>query len=301
MHITVKNIIEAFPPLKIEGNVNSAVNSMIQLNADNTQRDVVCWCNSKNIHQLNTIKVGTVIVPIEAQAINLNSNCTYIFVENPRLYFMNVLKEFFWKNDFQAFISERASISVSAKIGKNVFIADGVVIENNCTVGENVKILHNTIIGANTVIGDNVMIGANNVIGNHGFGYEKSNKDYYSLMPHIGNVIIGSFVEIGNNNCIDRAVLGSTTIKQHTKIHNLVQIAHGVQIGENCLVTAQVTISGSTSIGDDVWLGPGVTIANKLKIGNSAYLGIGCVVVSDVPHEAKVFGNPARIIKSEKS
>ncbi len=298
MKISVKDILKAFPPVRYSGNDNALVEHVIQLDPANTDDKILTWCNSKNVSKLTGLKYGTVIIPAIADLPLLNESCNYIAVENPRQYFNEVLTKFFWVQETELGISESAEVAESAKLGANVFIGPQVVIKENCIIGDNVRILQNTVLHPNTIIENNVNIGANNVIGNYGFGYEKNRDGRFVLMPHLGNVVIRSGAEIGNNNCIDRAVLGSTVIGGHSKIHNFVQVAHGVEIGENCLVTANVTVSGSTFIGNDVWIGPGVTISNKLKIGDSAYLSIGAVILSDVPPGATVVGNPGRIVKT---
>jgi UDP-3-O-[3-hydroxymyristoyl] glucosamine N-acyltransferase len=300
MAINLKDILSAFPPLSFVGDENAGVNRVVQLDPANADKDVLCWCNAKNTAQLSTVSAGTIIIPTGIEFNAYFKDCNYIIVENPRQYFNDVLTRFFWNQDLESSVSEQAVVSETVIIGTKPFIGAQVIIKENCVIGNNVRILQNTIIYPNTVIEDNVVIGANNVIGNYGFGYEKNKEGQPVLMPHLGNVVIKSGVEIGNNNCIDRAVLGSTIIGRHTKIHNFVQVAHGVHLGENCLVTANVTISGSTIVGNNVWLGPGVTIANKIKIGDFSYLSMGTVIFSDVPEGATMVGNPGRMIKSNQ-
>jgi UDP-3-O-[3-hydroxymyristoyl] glucosamine N-acyltransferase len=300
MSIAVKDIITEFLPTQFIGNMKQEITSVEQLNPGNHDHGILCWCNRKNTDKINDVLAGTVIIPNDTPQELLQPTCNYILVDNPRQYFRDVLVRFFWKNKHESAVSLKASISSSAAIGMSPFIGDGVVIEEDCIIGNYVKILNNTIIHRGTTIGNNTIIGANNVIGNYGFGYEENNEGNNELMPHIGKVVIGDHVEIGNNNCIDRAVLGATKIGKHTKIHSFVQVGHGVEVGENCLVTAHVTISGGTIIGNHVWLGPGVIVSNKLKIGDKASLSIGAVVLQDVPPGALIIGNPGRIIKNSK-
>lgn len=297
MKLLVADIIAQFPVQQHIGNTQHIVAEVIQLSPSNKRNDILTWCNLKKIALLADVNCGCIIIPAEAAQHAVNPGCVYLLVENPRNYFQQVLKHFFDEPPVKPHVSSSAVIAPSAKIGLNASIERNVVIHDNCVIGDNAVIRSNTIIHRNTIIGNNVSIGANNIIGFHGFGYEENQDGHNELMPHIGNVIIHSHVEIGNNNCIDRSVLGSTIIGQYTKIHNFVQIAHGVTIGHDCLVTANVTISGTTSVGNHVWLGPAVTISNKLKIGNNAYLAIGAVIIQDVPENATVTGNPARIIK----
>jgi UDP-3-O-[3-hydroxymyristoyl] glucosamine N-acyltransferase len=127
-----------------------------------------------------------------------------------------------------------------------------------------------------------------------GFGYEKDEDGHYQVIPHIGGVLIEENVEIGNNTCIDRAVLGNTILKKNCKIDNLVHIAHGVIVGENSLVIAHAMVGGSTVIGDNVWVAPNAALINKITIGDNATIGLGAVVVKNVGENDTVIGNPAK-------
>ena len=150
---------------------------------------------------------------------------------------------------------------------------------------------------ARTIVAAGVKIGSNNTIGGVGFGYELNENGEYELMPHIGNVVIKENVEIGNNTCVDRAVLGSTTIHENAKIDNLVHIAHGVSVGKNSLVIANAMIAGSVKVGDNSWVSPSTSIIQKTTIGEGSLVGMGAVVTKDVDPNSVVAGVPARKIK----
>ncbi|MBK6527865.1 MAG: hypothetical protein IPG07_21340 [Crocinitomicaceae bacterium] len=112
-------------------------------------------------------------------------------------------------------------------------------------------------------------------------------------------MIIKSNVEIGNNVCIDRAVLGSTLIGENVKIDNLVHIAHGVSIGKNSLIIANSMIAGSCQIGENVWVAPSSSILQKLVLADNSLIGMGSVVVKNVEANSVVAGVPARKIKDK--
>lgn len=131
-------------------------------------------------------------------------------------------------------------------------------------------------------------------IGENGFGYVRQEDGTLLRMPHAGNVIIESNVELGSCVCIDRAVKGSTVIGEGTKIDNLVHIAHGAKIGKHCLIVAGAVIGGSAEIGDRCFIGINASIKNKVKIGNNVIVGMGAVVIHDVPDGQTVAGNPAK-------
>ena len=114
------------------------------------------------------------------------------------------------------------------------------------------------------------------------------------MIPHIGNVVLGNNVEIGNNSCIDRAVLGSTILHDNVKVDNLVHIAHGVVIGKNSLIIANAMVAGSATIGEHVWVAPSASILNKKSIANNAVIGMGAVVLKNVNEGETIIGNPGK-------
>jgi len=142
-----------------------------------------------------------------------------------------------------------------------------------------------------------LIIGPGTVIGCDGFGYVR--QEDYSLikMPHQGNVIIEEGVEIGSNTCIDRAAQGSTIIRKGTKIDNLVHVAHGVKIGEHCLIVAGAVLGGSCEIGDYTFIGMNACVKEKVKIGINCIIGAGAVVLKDVEDNSVMVGNPAKLLR----
>lgn len=148
--------------------------------------------------------------------------------------------------------------------------------------------------GINTM---GVGMGNGNVIGNSGFGYVKDNDGSWFEMPHFGSVVFGPGVQIGNNNNIDRGVIGDTVIGEGTKIDSLVHVAHNCQIGKRCLIVAGAIIGGSVEIGDHSFIGMNASIKQKVKIGKNCIIGAGAVVLNDVPDGETWAGVPAIKIK----
>lgn len=292
--ITIEQITEKIKAVKIVKHHDFKIKRVIQLDKSNTDTEVIFWCNDKNLPLTTELKGGTLICSEKALEVQLNTNCNYIIAKNPRSFFRELVVNFFYTQNKPIGISKLTSIDASAKIGKHVSVGNYVTIEANCVIGDNTCIGHNTVLLSGSIIGNNVFIGSNNTIGGNGFGYEKDDNNQYQLMPHIGNVVIEDYVEIGNNTCIDRGVLGSTLIKKNAKIDNLVHIAHGVVIGENSLVIANAMIGGSTIIGDNVWIAPSASLINKINIGDNSLVGMGAVVVKSVTENTTVLGNPAK-------
>lgn len=300
MELKIDNILKKLPVIKVIGKREREVCNVVNAGREKFSENDVCWVSDKNIDLLKQISEGAVIISNDVAEHLLNQTCTYLVVENPRRYFLNLVKEFFLENPEPPEVSSRSFIHASVKLGKNVNIKAGVVIEKNSTIGDETSIDCNTVIKKGTVIGKRVKIGANNTIGGEGFGYEKDVSGQFEFLPHIGNVIIEDDVEIGNNTTIDRAVIGSTIIRKNVKIDNLVHIAHGVELGENSLIIANSMIAGSCVIGKNVWVAPSASVLNKISVGDDAVVGMGAVVLKPVAAKQVVVGNPAKDISSLK-
>jgi len=142
-------------------------------------------------------------------------------------------------------------------------------------------------------VGKNVIIHCGAVLGSDGFGFAKEG-EVYRKIPQVGTVVIEDDVEIGANCTIDRATLGETRIRRGTKLDNLIQIAHNVEIGENTVIAAQTGISGSTRIGQGVTIGGQVGFAGHIQIGDHSTCGAQAGVTKSVPPNTVVSGYPAR-------
>ena len=138
------------------------------------------------------------------------------------------------------------------------------------------------------------------VLGGAGFGYERDAEGNMFRFPQIGQLIIGDYVEIGSNTCIDRGALADTVIGDYTKINNLCHIAHNNKIGKNVTITGCVNISGSNVIDDNVWIAPNSSIRGWVHIEEGATVGMGAVVVKNIPAHETWVGNPARKLEKKK-
>ncbi len=118
--------------------------------------------------------------------------------------------------------------------------------------------------------------------------------DAHRKIPQIGNVVIGDDVEIGANTTIDRGALGSTVVGRGTKIDNLVQVGHNVELGEHCILCAQVGIAGSAKLGNHTILAGQVGIAGHLKIGNRVTIGSKSGVMHNIADGEQWLGIPAQ-------
>lgn len=293
----LKDLLKQLTHVDFIGNNDAIVSNVLNLDDDLINNEAIRWISEKNIDKINNINCGSIICPSSHNKKNLNPNVNYIFSLQPRVTFSELVA-LFSKNETSSLIKFNGSwIDKELTLPKSVILGKNVVIEKGVEIGENVNIGHNTVIKSKTIIGNNVIIGCNCTIGSVGFGYEKTESSEYKLITHIGNIVIKDDVEIGNNTCIDRAVLGSTVIGKNVKIDNLVHIAHGVKIDENSLIIANSMIAGSVSIGKNCWIAPSSTIKNGIKIKDNALIGLAAVVLKDVEEDQIIIGNPGKTLK----
>ena len=202
-------------------------------------------------------------------------------------------------------LGEQVAIQAHAVIGNDVSIGRGsaigscVVIGDGSSIGQGCILYPNVTVYRQTQIGDRVQIHAGSVIGGDGFGYVL-HQGAYVKVPQVGNVVIEDDVELGCNVCVDRATVGSTIIRQGTKIDNLVQIAHNDRIGKHVILSGQVGLSGSVSVGDYTVMGGKAGVVDHVHIGEWAKVGAASVVTHAVPAGETVWGYPARPIRQTK-
>ncbi len=184
-------------------------------------------------------------------------------------------------------------IEEGADIGDNTIIYGGCYIGRKAILGNNCLIYPNVTIRERIEIGNRVIIHSGAVIGSDGFGFAAV-KGVQKKIPQIGTVVIEDDVEIGANVTIDRARFDKTVIGAGTKIDNLVQIAHNVIVGKNCIIVAQAGISGSTRLGERVILAGQAGIVGHITIGDGAIVAAQAGVTKSVPAGTKVSGYPAK-------
>lgn len=186
------------------------------------------------------------------------------------------------------YVGRRAVVGDYTKIYENVYIGDDVKIGSHCIIYPGVKIYPGMIIG------NNVILHANTVIGSDGFGFAPLEDGTWKKIEHTGNVIIEDDVELGANVCVDKSQMGSTVIRKGTKIDNLCQIAHNVEIGRNTVMASMTGIAGSTKIGEHCIIAGQVGIAGHITIADNTTLGAQTGVMSSVKESGQtLMGSPA--------
>ena len=273
--------------------------------------DLVYFAQPKYRKLLEQTRASAAIIPKEEKF----SRIPVIKSDNPHLSFIRAIEYFFEPYLPAPEIHPQASVSPLAKIGKGVsiapfsYIGDGVEIGSRTTIFPLVVIYPNTKIGRNCLIHSNVSIREGSKIGNRviihngaiigsdGFGYIREKSKSYIKIPQKGVVILEDDVEVGANTTIDRASLGATIIRKGTKIDNLVQIAHNVEVGSHTILAAQTGIAGSSKLGKNVIAAGQVGIADHVKIGDSVVIAAKSGVTKDIPPYSRVAGIPHLDIK----
>ena len=270
--------------------------------------DLTFIANSKYIPLLEKTKASAVLA---SRDIKTNQK-PLIYTDNPSLAFAKMASFVIGQQQHHLKgVHETAIIGEGVKLGKEVAIGAYAVIEDNVKIGNQTIIYSGCFVGHDTTIGNHcliypnvtirerimlgnrVIIHSGTVIGSDGFGFTNV-AGVHQKIPQIGTVAIEDDVEIGANVTIDRARFDTTFIGRGTKIDNLVQIAHNVRIGENCIIVGQAGVSGSTTIEKNVILAGQVGIVGHLTIGEGAIVTAQSGVSKSIPPHTQVFGSPAK-------
>jgi UDP-3-O-[3-hydroxymyristoyl] glucosamine N-acyltransferase len=190
-------------------------------------------------------------------------------------------------------IGPYACVGAGAVLGARVVlrahatVGDGAVLGDDCLLHPHVSVRERVTLGHRVVVQDHA------VIGSDGFGFAPDATGMLLKVPQIGTVVVGDDVEIGASTAIDRPPIGATVIGTGTKIDNLVQVAHGVTIGRNVLLAAQVGIAGSVTIEDNVTLAGQVGVAGHITLGQGVIATAQTGIPNSVAAGEFVSGYPA--------
>ncbi|MCB1032941.1 MAG: UDP-3-O-(3-hydroxymyristoyl)glucosamine N-acyltransferase [Acidobacteria bacterium] len=196
------------------------------------------------------------------------------------------------KVDPSAHVGPFVVIESETVIGPGAVLLSGVVVGRRCRVGEGAVLHPHSVLYDDTEVGAGAVIHAGAVVGSDGFGYV-TRRGVHHKVPQVGRAVIGEEVEIGANSAVDRATFGETVIGAGTKIDNLVQVGHNVQMGEACILSGQAGVAGSAVIGNGVVLGGQAGCAGHLSVGDGVQVAAKSAVFQSLEAGAKVGGVPA--------
>lgn len=271
------------------------------------QGDLTFVSNRKYISHIKNTRASAIILGEDIPPVDIPSLRT----DDPYLAFARALELFFVPREPDPGIHPTAVIAEDAKIGAGARIGAYAVVGSGCTIGERVTIhphvvlypevsvghdcvFHSFVtVREDCVVGDRVILQNGVVIGGDGFGFAPTKEGTFYKICQTGRVLIEDDVEIGANTTVDRAAVGDTVIRRGTKLDNLVQVGHGAQIGEDCVLAAQVGVAGSTRIGRRVMVGGQVGFAGHLEVGDGAIITAQSGTSHDIPAGEVVSGSPA--------
>jgi len=263
--------------------------------------------NPKYLPKLPTARAGAIIAGPDVDTLGK----PVLRSADPYMSFAQALEIFYPPQRPPAGIHPTAVIAPDAKLGRNPSIGPYVVIEAGAELGDDcvlksfvmvypgVKIGDRLFAHSHAVVRENVRIGNDVilqngvVIGGDGFGFVPRPDGTFYKIVQAGIVIIEDGVEIQSNSCIDRAAVGETRLRRGVKVDNLVQVAHGCDIGENSLLCSQVGIAGSAKLGHNVILTGQVGVAGHLTIGDHVIATPQTGVPNDVRPHTTISGSPA--------
>jgi len=303
--LTLREIAERLD-CRLEGDGGIEIRSIAGIE-DAGPGDLTFFTNAKYTPALRRIRASAVILGETAEA----APCAMLRARHPYLAFARAVELFAdpWRPP--------AGVHPTASIGEGVSLGAGVSIGPFAVVGDGTRIGPRTVVHAHVVIGREVEIGEDcvlhvrvsirerirvghrvvlqdgAVIGSDGFGFARRPDGTHHKIPQLGGLVIEDDVEIGANSAVDRPAVGQTRIGAGTKIDNLVQIAHGVTIGRNVLLAAQVGVAGSVTIEDDVTLAGQVGVAGHITLGKGVIATAQTGIPNSVEAGAFISGYPA--------
>jgi UDP-3-O-[3-hydroxymyristoyl] glucosamine N-acyltransferase len=295
----------------VEGDGSREVSSFGKI--EEAQHEQLAFLANPKYEEFLYSSNASVIIINEAQELKQPVSATLIRVPDAYIAFADLLQKYQQMIQAQLTgIQQPSYISTTAKIGNNVFVGAFTYVGDNAVIGDNVKLYPGVYIGNDVTVdndtilhpgvkiyfgcklGKNIVIHAGTVIGGDGFGFAPQEGGSYKKVPQIGNVVIEDNVEIGCNTTIDRATVGSTIVHAGTKLDNLIQIAHNVEIGQNTVIAAQAGVSGSTKIGNNVMIGGQVGIVGHVQIADGTKINAQSGVSKSIKQKnTAITGSPA--------
>ena len=309
--LDLADIVGLFPDAQTTGNFRSGNISGISSLLEAKEGDLSFLGNLKYRKHLEQTRAGILLVPRDEPVLPKDGQL-FIYLENPSVGLASVcrlLEEKIYPPPPvgvhpSAFIEPSAEVDPTASVGAFCYIGENSKVGKNTSLGTHCHLGHNVILRdhsrlhpgvkilAHCEIGNYVTLNAGVVIGSEGYGFDQSDQGHQKI-PHLGKVIVEDHVEIGANTCIDRARFDQTRIGQGTKIDNLVQIGHNVKIGRDCLIVAQVGISGSVILEDEVIVGGQAGFAGHITVGKGAKIAGQAGITKNVNPGEFLKGNPA--------
>ena len=266
--------------------------------SDASSSELSFVANSKYVKEIASSNAGAIIVDVKTKS-EVPHGTVALVVESPYWQMAVASAKFAPSledvNSPKAVIGEgsvvspKAEVANGATIGKNCNLMAGVYVGSNAVVGDNTTLYPNVVLYRDCKIGSDCIIHAGTAIGSDGFGFASDKMGIHKKIYHNGNVVIEDDVEIGANTSIDRAVFGTTLIKQGSRLDNLIHIAHNCEIGEYSVLAGQTGLAGSSKLGRSSVFGAQSGVAGHLEIAPFNTFAARTGVTKTIKESGKVF------------
>jgi UDP-3-O-[3-hydroxymyristoyl] glucosamine N-acyltransferase len=269
--------------------------------------EVTFVANRRYTALARTTRAAAVLVEPEFQEISTAT----LRLKNPYLAFARALGIFYQPPVYSPGIHPTAVIDPTAVIGEGAHIGAYVVVGPGVRLGEHATLLPHVVLYPGVqagsylfvhahavvreycILGDHVTLENGVIIGADGFGFAKNEAGHWEKIPQSGPTMLGNWVDVQANACIDRATVGATKIGNGTKVDNLVQIGHGSHVGENTILCSQTGLAGSSVVGNNAIMAGQTGVAGHCVLGDGVILTAQAGVSHDVPAGKMLSGSPA--------
>ncbi|MDH3998681.1 MAG: UDP-3-O-(3-hydroxymyristoyl)glucosamine N-acyltransferase [Desulfuromonadales bacterium] len=291
---------------RVSGDPSTPISGLASLDSAGPE-EITFLSNPKLRDKIAGCQAGAIIVP---PALDGAVDRPLLLSDNPYLAFAKILTYFVAPPHQPQGIMPGAQVHPEAKVADGVTISPGCVVGAGASIGSGTFLQPNVVVYADAEIGEDCLLHANVtvregcklgnrvilqpgvVIGGDGFGFAPDGRAYFKI-PQVGHVVLEDDVEVGACSCVDRGTLGITRIARGSKIDNLVQVAHNVEVGEDCILVSQVGIAGSTKLGAHCTFGGQAAVAGHLTLGENVTIAGRGGVTNDVAANQSLAGLPA--------
>jgi len=291
---------------EVSGDGEKVITGVADLAGADAQKISFC-VSSRGVADFPDTAAGALVVPLDFPDVSQ----PLIRVKDPVLA-IALIHQMFIARPFQALgVSPMASVAADVvlpsevsihpmavvgsgvRLGERVTIHPGVVLQDGVIVGDDCVLHPNVTVYSGCTLGNRVVVHGGTVIGADGFGYATTSEGEHIKRPQVGTVVIEDDVELGANVCVDCATFGVTKIGRGTKVDNMVQIAHNVELGPGTIMVSQSGVAGSSKLGRNVVVGGQVGISGHIELGDGVMVGAKSGVHNSQKAGAVVSGVPA--------
>lgn len=280
--------LAALAAAQLVGNPNTIISGVNTLD-EATPEDLSFLANPKYTEAMKKSGAGAICIDPQTPT---EDGKNYLVTDNPSRTFQIIVERLLSTSQKTGFtgIHPTAVIHPTAQVHPTANIGPYVVIDQGSKVGANTTLSPHVSLGFCVEIGDNcflhpssivrercilknrVILQPGAIVGSCGFGYTMDNKGHYQKLEQLGIVILEDDVEIGANTTIDRSRFKATIVRRGSKIDNLCQLAHNVEVGEDNVIAAQTGIAGSAKTGKHVMLGGQVGIVGHIILDDKVMI-----------------------------